>query len=131
MKQFDKELEKQETISLLSKTKNWITVTPKHKNRRNPLEYVKVKNCEGSKILPKWMQNAYSKPLTNDLFTHKSYTSIRTGKTTLQLVDKDNNSNKDNKSIFAIGDFRHNVSFKDECKRYEKGLMNRPKNFLI
>ena len=131
MKQFDKELEKQETITLLSKTKNWITVTPKHKNRRNPLEYVKVKNCEGSKILPKWMQNAYSKPLTNDLFTHKSYTSIRTGKTTLQLVDKDNNSNKDNKSIFAIGDFRHNASFKDECKRYEKGLMNRPKNFLI
>lgn len=130
LKRFNKELEKQETITLLSKTKNWITVTPKHKNRRKPLESIKVKNVEGSKILPEWMQPKYHQQISPDFLTHKSYTSIRNGLTTLQLVDKDNGSKINNKSIFSIGDFRHNVSFKDDMIKYQEGISEKPKRFF-
>ena len=130
LERLNKELEKEETITLLSKTKNWITVTPKHKNRRKPLESIKVKNVEGSKILPEWLQPKYHQPLSPDCLTHKSYTSIRNGLTTLQLVDKDNGSNRNNKSIFSIGDFRHNVSFKDDMIKYQEGISEKPKRFF-
>jgi len=47
----------EETLSVLSRYKSWITVTPKSKNRRFPLEKMKIEKFdETSRIMPNWMQ---------------------------------------------------------------------------
>ncbi len=47
----------EETLSILSRYKSWITVTPKSKNRKLPLEKMKIKHFdETSRIMPNWMQ---------------------------------------------------------------------------
>jgi hypothetical protein len=133
LQMFQKELEKQDTITLLSRNKNWITVTPRHKNRNKCLENVKVKNDETSLILPKWMIGKYPKALSPDNFKGVTYTSIRNGKTSRQLIDKNNLKKNDwfhNRSIFAIGDFRHNVLSEKDVNDYQKDLSLQPKRFF-
>ena len=47
----------EETLSIFSRYNKWITVTPKSKNRRKPLEKMKIEKMdETSKIMPNWMQ---------------------------------------------------------------------------
>ncbi len=53
----DKIAKNEETLFVFSRYQKWITVTPKNKNRKRPLEHTKnVKMEETSKIVPKWMQ---------------------------------------------------------------------------
>lgn len=53
----DKMSKNEETLSVFSRYQKWITVTPKNKNRRKPLEKVKKINMEEtSKVVPNWMQ---------------------------------------------------------------------------
>ena len=40
---------------MFSRYKKWITVTPKHKDRRHPLENEKISNTKTSRIMPSWM----------------------------------------------------------------------------
>jgi hypothetical protein len=50
-------IQKEDTLSVFSRYKKWITVTPRSKNRKMPLEKIKAeKTEETSKIMPKWMQ---------------------------------------------------------------------------
>jgi hypothetical protein len=79
IKDFDDDLIKNEdTIRVLSKFQSWITVTPRSKNRKRPLEKQKVgKMDETSKIMPKWMQNKYKKPLCPEIFRTAEYTSFK------------------------------------------------------
>jgi len=55
---YDKIIAKnEETLSVFSRYNKWITVTPKSKNRRKPLEKMKIEKMdETSKIMPNWMQ---------------------------------------------------------------------------
>jgi hypothetical protein len=47
-------------------------------------------------------------------------------------VDKNLNSknNENGRSIFCLGDFRHNLNFKSEAETYQKGLSTQPKRLL-
>jgi hypothetical protein len=53
----EKTIKNEETLSILSRFHKWITVTPKGKDRKRPLEKMKNNNMEEtSKIMPNWMQ---------------------------------------------------------------------------
>lgn len=46
-----------DTLSVFSRYNKWITVTPTSKDRRRPLEKIKIQKMEEtSKIMPNWMQ---------------------------------------------------------------------------
>ena len=65
MKRLNDKLNNEETVSIFSKFQKWITVTPKHKNRKRPLEKEKIESMDKtSKIMPNWMQ-AKHKETTN------------------------------------------------------------------
>jgi hypothetical protein len=69
----------EETLSIFSRYNKWITVTPKSKNRRKPLEKMKIEKMdETSKIMPNWMQIRVKKDM--DLYgkmRSAEYNSIR------------------------------------------------------
>jgi len=51
------------------------------------------------------------------------------------LVDKNTNNPKDtlnnpNKSIYSIGDFRHNLVLKEDADKYSSTVSQLPKSFL-
>lgn len=123
-------INKEETITLLSRNKSWITVTPRSKNRRKPLENIRVKNDEPSPVLPQWMRPKFHQKITPDIFKKVDSTSVRTRKRTMQLVDINNlNNNPSNRSIFSIGDYRHNLAFKQECEN-QLNISYEPKKFF-
>ena len=57
-KEWDKKMVNSgETLFVFSRFQKWITVTPKGKNRKKPLEKIKkYKMEETSKVMPNWMQ---------------------------------------------------------------------------
>ena len=63
--QFKKYLENNEdTINIISKHQNWITISPRSMDRKHPLEKMKAENMEvTSKIMPKWMEIKHKKAL--------------------------------------------------------------------
>ena len=64
-------MKNEDTISIFSRYQNWITVTPKHKDRRHPLEKAKAtKKEQTSRIMPKWMEIRNSQSTQR---THSSY----------------------------------------------------------
>jgi hypothetical protein len=133
MKHIQSELEKQETLMVLSKNKSWITVTPRSKNRRKCLEKIQVKPHEVSRIVPQWMviSNKYIQNRKDDAFKSVDHRSIRNGIIRRELVDRSNvNNNKHNRSIFAIGDYRHHVRSVNEVMKYQEGISVEPKQFF-
>jgi hypothetical protein len=69
----------EETLSIFSRYNQWITVTPKTKNRRKPLEKLKIEKMdETSKIMPNWMQIKVKKDMDlYGMFKSVEYNSIR------------------------------------------------------
>lgn len=69
----------EETLSVLSRYKSWITVTPKSKNRRLPLEKMKIEKFdETSRIMPNWMQiKAKKDKELFEMMRSSEYNSIR------------------------------------------------------
>ena len=137
MKRIQSELEKEETIMVLSKNKSWITVTPRSKNRRKCLENIKAKPHEVSRTMPQWMvlNSKYKQSNCNrkDIFKGVDHISIRNGIASRELVDKSNLKSNDwkcNRSIFSIGDYRHNVRSVNEVSKYQEGLNKEPKRFF-
>ena len=79
-KKYDEIISKNEdTISILSRYNKWITVTPKSKNRRYPLEKMKIEKIdETSRIMPKWMQlNAKKDQVLSGMMKSVEYNSTR------------------------------------------------------
>ena len=64
---------------MFSRYNKWITVTPKSKNRRKPLEKMKIEKMdETSKIMPNWMQIKGKKDMElYGMFKSAEYNSIR------------------------------------------------------
>lgn len=48
------------------------------------------------------------------------------------LVDKNINdiNNLDDKSVFSIGDYRHNLNYKNQVDFYSTGINQKPKQFF-
>ena len=69
----------EETLSVFSRYNKWITVTPKTKNRRRPLEKMKIEKMdETSKIMPNWMQIKAKKDMQlYGMLKSAEYNSIR------------------------------------------------------
>lgn len=64
-------MQKEDTMCILSKFQKWITVTPKSKNRKRPLENQKKDTMDQtSRIMPKWMQ---LKEIANKESNRRSY----------------------------------------------------------
>lgn len=144
----------EETLSIFSRYNKWITVTPRSKNRKRPLEKMKIEKMdETSKIMPNWMQIKVKKDMDlYGMFKSVEYNSIRhvgnificffsyflfskQGKNTVVLVDKNTNNPKDtlnnpNKSIYNIGDYRHNLVMKEDADKYSSSINQKPKQFL-
>ena len=79
-KKFDEIIAKnEETLSVLSRYNRWITVTPKSKNRRMPLEKMKIEKIdETSRIMPNWMQIKAKKDMElYGMMKSVEYNSIR------------------------------------------------------
>jgi hypothetical protein len=72
-------IKNEETLSVFSRYQKWITVTPRSKNRKRPLENMKnLKMEETSKIMPNWMQIKVDKnKLKDDILRPAEYISMR------------------------------------------------------
>lgn len=124
------ELQKNDSMTVLSKNKKWITINTNTFDRLHPYENMKVKKGESCKILPEWMKSKYSSPLTKDMMMGANYKNTFTGHTSRILVDKSNKTPNNNKSIFSFMDYRHNVLFENEYKQYQRNISNEPKKFF-
>ena len=109
-------LKNEETMTIFSRFQKWITVTPKHKNRKRPLEKEKITSMEKtSKIMPNWMQPNYS----------SKSNKIGHGKKNKVLFMEDSL-----KSVYSIMDYRHNVNRKEESEAFMSKVPQLPKKFF-
>lgn len=102
-------------ISIVSKNQGWITVTPKSMNRKKPLEKGGIGGdaTKTSILTPSWMQIGFPKNQT-DFMKGTCQGGLRQENNRTFLTDKE----QPKKSIFSIGNFRHNVPFKDQVDQY-------------
>ncbi|MCQ2819771.1 MAG: hypothetical protein MJ252_21105 [archaeon] len=72
-------IKQQDTVAVFSRYNNWITVTPKHMDRRHPLEKEKMRDEKGtSRIMPYWMTYKSIKGQKDpEIFKSKEYYPIR------------------------------------------------------
>ncbi len=84
----DQYIQNKESLHILSKFNNWITVTPNKKDRKRPLENIRITNLQNSKIIPNWMQ---AKPVTkvDDLFIKARIDENLKGPKEVILIDRD------------------------------------------
>ena len=136
IKKFEEEMaKKNDTISVFSRYQNWITVTPKNKDRRHALEKVKATNMEeSSNIMPKWMVSNHKGKLNENFKRVEYYPIKQKAKGLMVWVDKDINDKKNinnpEKSIFSYMDFRNNVVTKKDADYYGGMVPQVPKKFF-
>ena len=71
-------IDNDDPLSVFSRYQKWITVTPRNKNRRKPLEKIKISKMEEtSKVMPKWMQITGKDKKLEDTMKASEYTSMR------------------------------------------------------
>ena len=105
------------TMTIVSRNQGWITVTPKNKNRKKPVEKFGVAGdaAKTSKLTPNWMQCQYPKNKTDFMQSAvPNTTNLRAEKNRTYLVDKQ----QPQKSIFSIGDVRHNVETSEQAQEF-------------
>ena len=140
IKQFNDYLSRnEETINVISKHQNWITISPRTNDRKHPLEKSKALPFEEtSKIIPKWMEIKHKKFKQEENLKSIEYYPIRQKcKKLMVFVDKDINPPKNkvlnydkNKSVFSYGDFRNNVITKRQQEYYDSKVSQKPKKFF-
>lgn len=89
--------------------------------------------------MPKWMEihNSNSTRLTENLKSVEYYPEKAKAKKMMVWVDKDLNPNKirnknidESRSVFALGDFRHNLLTKEQARFYDTRVSQKPKRFF-
>ena len=135
----DELIKKQDTITVFSKNQNWLTVTPKKKDRRNALEKKKILDMDAtSKLMPRWMEIKGGQK-SPDIFKSVEYNNPvkQNPKKMMAFVDKDLNLKKINKveynsarSVFNYQDFRNNVVTSNEAKEYGSLVSQKPRRFF-
>ena len=140
IEQFKKYLENNEdTLNILSKHQNWITVSPKTMDRNHPLEKMKAENMEvTSKIMPKWMEIVHKNVKKKEIFQPAEYFPIKQkAKKLIVFVDKELNPSKIKevdynpaRSVFTYGDFRNNVLTQKDKDLYDSKVSQKPRKFF-
>lgn len=105
------------TMTIVSRNQGWITVTPKHKNRKKPVEKFGVSGdaAKTSALTPNWMQCQYPKNATDIMkSTVPSTTNLRAEQNRTYLIEKQQPA----KSIWSLGDFRHNVHSSEQAQEF-------------
>ena len=105
------------TMTIISKNQGWITVTPKNKNRKKPVEKFGVSGdaAKTSKLTPNWMQCQYPKNTTDNMRSVVPNTmNLKKEQNRTYLVDKE----QPKKSIWSIGAVRHNVHTNEDAQTF-------------
>ena len=110
-------------VSIVSKNQGWITVSPKNMNRKFPIEKQASLAGDSTKtsiLTPSWMKIDYSQaPQKDPLRATVQLNGLRAENNRTILTDKD----QPQKSVFQIGAFRHNVTFKHQTEEYKPKVM--------
>lgn len=79
------------TMTIISRNQGWITVTPKHKDRKKPVEKYGVSGdaAKTSKLTPNWMQCQYPKNKSDAMKSHiPKTTNLRAEQKRTYLVER-------------------------------------------
>lgn len=79
------------TMTVVSRTRGWLTVTPKNKNRKKPVEKYGISGdaAKTSKLTPNWMQSQYPKNKNDPMHAGViSAHNMRAEKKRVYLVEK-------------------------------------------
>ena len=135
----DELVKKQDTITVFSKNQNWLTVTPRGKDRRNALEKKRILDMDvTSKLMPRWMEIKIGNKKPDNFKSIEYNNPVKTKtKRMMAFVDKDLNLKRINtliynpeRSIFNYQDFRNDVMTKKEAKDYGEKVSQQPKRFF-
>lgn len=127
----DKSL-KDDTVTLFSRLSGWIYVSGESRNRKHrlgkhePLKESEKYNQNVSNLAPVWMQRESPSLPDNKLKAVKPPPNLRQEQKRMIIVD----DQLPEKSIFSIGDFRHDIRTSDEVATYNRTALNQPKKFL-
>ena len=119
-------------IEILSKIWGWIYVSPKSKNRKHRLgvqrsQDDKELNLQNvSNLAPKWMQRRSQITPMNQFTSILPPPTLRKEPKRMFLFD----NLQPEKSIYSVGDFKHNVITKEEAIKNNEGLSYKPKIFF-
>lgn len=131
----------EDTLNVLSKYQNWITVSTKTRNRKRPLEKLKPTNPNlNDKLLPSWMvikgKNKFRK--SDEVFKSIEYYPIKEKtRGRMILIDKNIAPSKiklykynPNRSLFNYQDFRNTVTTKKEQEYFDSLVNKLPRKFF-
>lgn len=107
------------TITVISKNQGWITIDPKNPDRKKPVEKYAVSDdaTASSKLTPNWMQCQYPKNKSDFMKSVvPNTTNLREESNRTYLIDKVPPA----KSIWSIGDIRHNVTSTEQAEMFSK-----------
>lgn len=141
VQQFNDFLAKNEdTLNIISRHQGWITVNSKTKDRKRPLEKMKAANMEvTSKIMPKWMEIKHKNTKREEILKSTQYSPIKQKcKRQMAFVDRNINPKKcklpleynPNRTVFSLGDFRHNVISKEQRLYNDSKVNQKPLRFF-
>lgn len=122
------------TVTVLSRISGWMTVSPKSRNRQKRLgrygpfdkskKGVNFQNV--SDLAPAWMQCEHQRSSPKDFNNTLSHPCQRNELKRVILTEK----NQPVKSVFSLGDFRHNVMTSEEAKKNLTGLAEIPNRLI-
>ncbi|CDW91057.1 UNKNOWN [Stylonychia lemnae] len=116
-------------VSIISKNQGWITVSPSHLDRKNPVEKQSSLAGESTKtsiLTPSWMKIDYSNsPYSDPLKGTIQKNGVRQENYRTFLTEKE----QPQKSVFSIGGFRHNVATKEQTEK-NQAPTNEPNRFI-
>lgn len=118
------------TVTVLSRITGWITVSPKSRNRQKRLgRYGPYDKNNGdvnfqnvSDLAPAWMHTDFPRKENNQYLNTIPHPCLRKELKRVLTVEKD----QPQRSVFSIGDFRHNVVTAEEAIKYSKSVSNKP-----
>lgn len=122
------------TITLFSRLSGWIYVSAESRNRKHrlgkdgPFQEKKDFNIQNvSSLAPVWMQTEVDSKIPAKTYKNfKPPPVVKQEQKRLILV----NDNVPEKSIYSLGDFRHDVRTTEEVSLYNKSVPAQPKNFF-
>lgn len=114
------------TLTVLSRISGWITVDPHSRNRQKRLgrygpfdKSKKGNNYQNvSDLAPAWMQNEAQRNDNTNFKNCIAPFNVRKEQKRVFLIEKETPA----KSVFSLGDFRHNVMTAEEARKYATGV---------
>ena len=102
---------------VISKSSGWITVTPRHKNRKRPIEKQALGDVKKVNVLsPVWMQVDHVTPEHDPMKPYGVTHGIRKETNRTFLVEK----SQPKRSVFSIGSTRHNVASIEDARHWQQ-----------